>query len=557
MKKTIIFFLTALLATATKSQIIMSTGGYNKYDVSQVDSVVFTYTDLPSTATVLEANGQYTIFTEALQRTGLSKMLLYTGDKKNYEVAKPTDNFGNIYFYPRKREVKWTVFAENDEVFKAAGINNFNDLVAKCREWYANPTWYDHVKERAITISIGDDYENEWNVLHMFVAYHILNAGLPVEKLVYETSWGAEFWNYCFGYEPQNYWATLLPATLLKIWQTNPLTTRDLWLNRYVKNNTLTDQYATFGSDAMHPLIYSGAKIYRNASLTSTNSFIHSIDHVLLYDQQARDSQHERMRFSQNHLLPELANNGIYGATTQAVSAWSGGGSGARVLFAPDYFENLRCNDENTNIKYNVMDRYYLLESTSLRGEGPYDISIRIPNVPSGKYELRVDYTPNSNSGLCEYYVGNSSNPESMQKVGEVDIRVAPEDPSIGWESMYESANYTIESEKKMRQNGYMYGPVSYFRKQLISVTDKLTISSDDPYEACKQMASCSSNRSNNYVLRYVVTTIDIKQGQDYWLRMKSADKNLNNSSLSWLFNFMELVPIDVANHDTYMEDWY
>jgi len=353
----------------------------------------------------------------------------------------------------------------------------------------------------------------------------------------------------------------MLQGALLKVWQTNPKTTKDLWLNRYVMNNTLTDQYATFGSDAMHQVIYEGAKIDRNGSIALLNANIHSIDKVLLYDSNAYAAQHERMRFHVNQMLPELASNGIMRVTAQEASAWNGGGEGNRIALPTDYFDYLRCYDEHTIIRYNVLGAWRALESTQLQGWGPCDFAIRLPRVPSGRYEVRYLYGPMTRGGELDFFLGNSCDTTTMNKVSTLDAGQDPNNANIGYQQIGEY-EYGIEAGKVMRQNGYMYAPASFSRGMYNMITDKLMVTDDDPYAACYQMTGSTSCRSEGgygtMMLRYIIATVDVKQSEDCWLRIKNrATGTLMPSELGWSLNFVELVPVDVAENATYMEDWY
>ncbi len=573
-----------LLATVAQAQIMMRFGdkyGDKKYAVADIDSIVYCHVNVPSAVTLMDRNGEYSIFAEALRRTGLCDSILNHLRDKSYYMDNPTDRDNNTLYYPKVCRLGYTVFAEKDEVLRAAGINSFADLTAKCSEWYGNPTWFDYVKEKGVSISTGTDYENRWNVVNMFVAYHILKAKIAVDKLVYEKTITNQYdWNVSFGYEPQSYYETMLPGTLLKVWATDIDDTHlnpDLWVNRYVKNNTLTDQYGTFGSDAMHPVIYSGAKIDRGGSLEALNSWVHSIDKVLLYDQNARDSQHERIRMTQNQLLPELASNNIYGATRSQISNLNQGGDGDRVAFPQDYFGNLRCYSNNTILRYCTLGPWRACESSQLQGWNIADYAIRLPHIPTGKYELRIIYPPMMRGGEHDFYIGNSSDTLTMTKLSTLDATLNPhESPeAFGYvnipiesnrypeEEISNEEKYGIENDKVMRQHGYMRAPASFSRGTYNVITSKLTVTPDDPFAACKQMTVGTSCRTESgygtMMLRYIIGTVDLKQGEDYWLRIKISNKNSNvaDKYIGWYFNFIELVPTDVADNDTYMEDWY
>ena len=516
----------------------------------------------------LATDENFRIFSEALKLTGLDIDLSVEKKDRVFTLAetKPTDRDKNPLYCPSECKIKFTIFAENDEVFAEAGINSIEDLIAKCKEWYGNPTWYDYVNEKGITISTGDDYTNEWNVLHMFMAYHILRAGMPIDQIVYEkTMSNSGVWNVSFGYEPQEYFETMLPNTLMKIWATNPNAQNmqpKLWINRYRQNNTLTEEYGTLGADATHPIIFAGVPIDRTYNKETLNGYIHKINGILKYDQQAKNSFYERIRLDSSTFLYELINNGIRNATVRQVSNMNGGGDGNRVAFDTEYFDNIVCYNPNTVLRFNVLGEWRAHNSDQFQGWDTYDIAFKLPHVPTGEYELRIIYPPMIRGGMMQFYLGESSNQAEMVAQGTpFDAQLNPyENASFGYIDVDpENEEYGIESDQVMHVRGYMRAPASFSRGTYNTITNKLAVTPDDPYAACKQMTGGTSCRTESgygtMMLRRVICTQKFEQGKDYWLRIKNLITNAAN--LGWSFDFVELVPTGIVNSQTMMEDWY
>ncbi len=515
------------------------------------------------------------IFYEALEATGYTDTLLIEkkynedGTAKTYDMGNNhNDRDGNPLYYPKECLVKWTVFAETDEAFRAAGINSFDDLKQKCIEWYGNcGAWYDYIGEKGIKISTGDDYTNKFNVVNMFVAYHILRAGMPVDRIVYEYTPNNANWNFCFGYEPQEYFETLLPNTLLKVWQTNPKTTKNLWINRYMTNNTLTSKLGTFGmpGDGDHDLIFAGVPIDRNSSVETLNGYIHRIGGILKYDQNAKDALHERLRLDSSTFLYELINNGLRGATPNEVSTLNGGGDGNRVAFENTYFDNIVCYNPGTLLRFNVQGAWRAHNADQFQGWDVYDFAIKLPHVPTGDYELRIIYPPMARGGLMQFYLGNTPKQSDMVAIGiPFDACANPyEDATIGYEDLInraddETSDCGVESDQRMHVRGYMRAPASFSRGTYNTVTDPLTYDPSDMYSAASQIIGSTSCRSETgygtMMLRRVITSQRFEQGKDYWLRIKNL---VNDTNLGWSFDFVELVPLDIVNSQTMSEDWY
>jgi hypothetical protein len=530
----------------------------------------------------MHAEGDFTIFHAALQLTGLDKILQVEKKDTAYNYTG-TDRDGNTLYCPTECLIKWTVFAETDDVFKANGINSFEDLKAKCIEWYGNPTWYNYVSEHGVQISTGDDYTNEWNVVHMFVAYHILRAGMPIDKIVYEyNSKTQASWNLCFGYEPQEYFETLLPNTLMKVWETRPKSQKNLYINRYRQNNTMTEELGTFGNDGTHPIVFEGVPVDRTTradgtspSVETLNGYIHRIKGILLYDQNAVNAQNERIRLDSSTFLYELINNGIRFATPSEVSVMNSGGDGNRVAFDNAYFENIRCYNPGTLLRFNVMGAWRANNSDQFQGWNIYDFAIKLPHVPTGTYELRIVYPPMGRGGLMQFYLGNSSSQSSMIAQGIPFDACA--DPTIegnvmGCEPILEEygtdddgnqyetgSDYGVESDQRMHVRGYMRAPASFSRGTYNTITEKLTYDPSDIYSAAKNIVGSTSCRSEwgygTMMLRRIICTQRFEQGKDYWLRIKNL---VDNEQLGWSFDFVELCPVSIANSSSNMkEDWY
>lgn len=523
----------------------------------------------------VEGEKDLSIFYSALDVTGLTDTLMIEnkknpdGTNKTYSLASHNDRDGNSLYYPKECMVKWTVFAETDEAFRAAGINNFNDLKQKCIEWYGNcGAWYDYINEKGITISTGDDYTNPFNVVHMFVAYHILRAGMPIDRIVYEKNSSTDAsWNFCFGYEPQEYFETMLPNTLLKVWETNPKTTKNLWLNRYMTNNTLTSRIgmcAMGNGDVDHQLVFAGVPVDRNKSVETLNGYIHRIGGVLKYDQNARNALYERLRLDSSTFLYELINNGLRGATPAEVSTLNGGGDGNRVAFENTFFDNIVCYNPGTLLRFNVMGAWRAHNSDQFQGWDVYDFAIKLPHVPTGEYELRIIYPPMGRGGLMQFYIGNSSKQSDMVAVGiPFDACADPNvDATFGYEpepdEIDDTYDFGVASDQTMHVRGYMRAPASFSRGTYNTITDQLTYSDDDIYSAARQITGSTNCRTEKgygtMMLRRIITTQRFEQGKDYWLRIKNL---VNDSNLGWSFDFIELVPLDIVNNQNMSEDWY
>ena len=478
---------------------------------------------------------QFTLFTQALKVTGLADSLNMTEKTGLNEV---TNN--DKYWVPERCEMGYTIFAETDETFSANGITNIEQLAAYARQQYEHCAeqgggWYDYARNHNIEVSTGGDYENPWNVLSMFVRYHIVEYKVPFDKLVYD-------YNQQKSMTLVEYYETMLPYTLVKLTRNSG----KRLLNRWIENNTLTDRVGGLGTNAMHQERFAGVELYGAASqVAAVNGYIHPIKDMLVYDVNVpQGALNERMRFDDTSLLGEMMSNSIRGMTNAEVKAHADAGDNFnRVRFPSNYFNNMVVyNGDDTQMRYLTKDEgnYSNYQGDEFLCIGVYDFAMRLPPVPDGTYELRIGYTANGNRGMLQFYLGRSSELTSMQALDiPLDMRFVPApgsdgtpDTRTGWTLWTNTDDQGVESDANMRNLGYMRGPLYY------------TIGVNGSTVA----------RSNAQDLRRIIAKQVFEQGE-YWLRFKTVLRN--NANAQFHLDYIEFCPENVYNNTIYVEDMY
>ena len=142
--------------------------------------------------------------------------------------------------------------------------------------------------------------------------------------------------------------------------------------------------------------------------------------------------------------------------------------------------------------------------------------------------------------GMMQFYYGTNTNPQQMTALGiPLDVRISGDDPSIGYTRFYEEDDRGVASDEALRTRGYMRGPYAF---------------TGHPGEGRNpQGDGCC--RGNDQTVRKILGTINIKQKDDLWLRIKNVISD--ETDLKWQIDFVELVPVSIVNNDKYMEDWY
>ena len=524
---------------------------------------------------------EFSIFLQALKLTGLIDSVKISKKNQEYTISDIKDVNSNgeqtvDLYSPDECLVKYTIFAEPDSIMHINKIDDINGLIDKCKEWYGNaPDWYDYLAEHGLwneetqqyekTVSTGTDFTSRNNVLNMFVAYHILYAGMPEDELVYERSskWiAAKTWNYTNGGEPYDYYETMLPNTIMKIWQPEPLQSRkSLYINRYQTFNTLTDELGTMGSAGFHKVEKEGVRINRtsdkangvqNWNIMTYNGYVHSLRGMLVYDETVpKYVLHERLRFDATTFIPEFINNGFRMSNSNEVSALNGGGSGARIAFPLNYFDNVVSYTSENRFRYNVKGAYNAYQADTFQGWGDYDLAIKLPPLPTNTYEFRIFYTPMGHGGMMQFYLGSSSSVQSMMALDvPLDVRISITDPRIGWTIFTEEDDLGVATDASLRNRGYMRGLYCYGDHP---ESGDLNTSKGVTNDQRNERYTTTGNQS----LRKIMGRFQFKQSEEHWFRIKNVIPNDGNLARKWQFDYIEFVPVDVVDNDSYAEDWF
>ncbi len=490
---------------------------------------------------------QFSIFYNALELTGLVDSLGETKKNATYNVKNP------FFYAPTECMLGYTIFVETNDVLKQNKINTIDDLVAFANNAYkdcAKPGtgWYDYARNHGIQVSTGNDYENPWNCLNMFVRYHIVKYRIPYDRLVYtglnEASKEVGFYEYN---------ETMLPFTLLKVYART--TTSDRMVNHWEMNSSLNENDSLeVDKISIHRVLSDGLTILLNNDYQQPlNGYIHRINGMLVYDEMVPSGLlNERLRFDDTALLPEMMNNSFRSAQDEYIRSLNGGiigNDGANlggdyIQFAEDYFDYLRIyNGDNTRFMYlpnctNASWSNY--QADELMAKGAYDFSMRLPPVPDGMYEIRMGYTANGNRGMVQMFLGHTPNVLQMKALDiPLDMRRVPSRTNLtseaniatGWTPWTDETDKGVQTDKNMHNLGWMRGPLYY------SVGRGGTIA-----------------RSNEQDLRRIIARQQLEQGE-YWLRFKTALPD--NTNTQFHLDYIEIVPASIYNNPMYLEDMY
>ena len=519
--------------------------GNNVIPVSSVKKITSSVQVHPgSLSLILENDKNISLYVEALKVTGMMDSLMCYIDN-SYGFASKQDikdsctwtnnqlcihvavEYDNVAF-PKKRFYNFTAFIVPDSILEQKyGITDLDGLRAKARELY-EPVY---PEDAGVT-----DETDRRNYLNRFISYHILDrlgtyytlTSIDGGKL--SNNFNRRKWDNADWYE------TLMPHSIMKFSFPSG-SEAGLYINRRgVQDHA--DELGVFvhGSKITPP---SSGPAQSNA----VNGMYHYIDDIVAYDQNTQSVVlNERIRLDCSTLSPDFmtkftdgetarghsavvaANNGKYGLGGQGTVASSN--VNHCVGFKAGFVRNFKFKS-NTHIHVrNRVLGFWSYQGDDVTIKGPYDVTVKLPPVPEGKYELRMGYCADFVSrGIVAFFIDG-------KPCDIVDLR--PNGQTLfGWQSddALGFAESIAEHDRSIHNKGWMKGPACY-----------------SPGE--KDTYGGSSMRDLPNTIRRVVGTFYTDGKSDHYLRLKQ----MMEAGGELDFDFIELVPVSVYDNETYVE---
>ena len=360
---------------------------------------------------VIEKEGGFTIFSQALRATGLNRKmeLIYDEDYVSPYPSGEVDR-GNIFKVPLVKRYGYTLFAEPDEVMAANGITSLESLVSYAERYYGTEA--------------QGDYTSSDNALNKFVAYHMLDRQMSTNSFLYNgpCTVSSRMNERC------EYYETMLTYRLMEIKAGNRI--------------NLQKNGAYVGIDE------------KDSNLSAVNGFAHALTGMLVYDEDVmvNDVLNKRIRFDFYNIPPELTNNNIRWQLTNIQGA-------SGYVIPNDFCSEHLSFSEDTEITMWASDGWTNFEADELKLNGWYDFTLRMLPMPPGSYEVRLGYRQESWRGIAQIFVDGE-----IQGIPR-DLRIAGTDPQVGWIADTEGPQ-DAENDKAMRNRGYMKAPASIYTTQ-------------------------------------------------------------------------------------------
>ena len=443
----------------------------------------------------IEEDSVLSLFSEALRLTGMADSLTRYIDE-SYSCGEDSVHTGVMVrctsgsalytrsFWPEKRFFKYTAFVEPDSVFHKHGIYNIEDLKA-----YAKQVYDDTYPEDAGLYD--DNPKHRLNPLNRFISYHLLPRIGQYNSWVVSGNIRTNCWLTSVS-DPEEYYETMCPGTIMRF--AGP--PDGLFINRRGIQNRADRGVFIRGVKVLSPS-ESGT-----TDQNALNGVYHYLDDILVYTPDVRDVVlNRRIRIDATVLSPDFMNcngRGRYGEDIL---------TGFKNKFITDW----NVSDETYVGVHSDVDYWNSYQANAVCISGIFDVTFKLPPVPSGTYEIRLGYTVGEERGVIQVYLNNE--PCGIP----VDLRVYGPDPNIGWVEDTEDEEENTANDKAMHNRGYMKGMDSY-----------RSGGADHPL------------RGNNWNLRRILATKYLDNNKQYYLRFRQV---LDDSDRYWSFDYIELCP--------------
>lgn len=355
---------------------------------------------------IMEENGNFKLFSEAFELTNLRDSIQAVYDD-SYVDRYPGVDFIKVRDYDgvgifHRKKLGYTILAETDDVFRAAGINDLAGLIELAKRYYGSEDL--------------NDYTSRNNPLNKFISYHMLNRQMSTSSFIYS---GPNTSSYAMD-QRHEYYETMLHLRMIEFKADNKINTQ--------KNG----KYVGIDNE--------------RSDFDGVNGFIHGLTDILVYDENIMqtDVLNKRMRIDSYAIAPELTNNNV---------RWNLAGFGVdKVTITPDFCgESFKFNDATQLILWasNSWDDH---QADEMSFRGWYDFTFRLPPVPPGTYEIRLGYSCREWGGVTQVFFDN-------EIVGiPINFYTTGDDASIGWIADAQTPDNGVENDKAMRNKGYMKG---------------------------------------------------------------------------------------------------
>ena len=488
----------ALLSAKAQEYIYIKTfwEGSGAIPVELIDSITFGESVAETLPELMAKDGSIKLFNEALQLTGLCDSLMGVYDNDfYYENAILQGFYSSQQCYALQKLRKgYTAFVETDAVYAAHGIHTIEDLKAYAAEVY------DEMYPEDAAVADPTDRRNS---LNRFVAYHLLDrkgtksnlTAAGIDNELVGNVWGT----YPANVDVTDWYETMMPHSLMKC-STPAWCGGKVYVNRRSRGAEADDR----GVLIEGAIVNEAGNDWQGEAV---NGCYHYINDIIAYDKQTQEVVlDEQIVVNNSTLSPEFMNNGL-----RIDSPFPKLNSDNSVFLPNGSLKNVQVNSEDTRMYYMFNRHWSDMQTDEMMILGAFDITIKLPPLPAGTYELNMGYSASTYRHVVACWLDG-------EFVDTIDFRITAD--KLGWESDYdlETPEAIAENDRLLFEQGYRKGVNFCY----------------DGYHDLQ--------RDNSLCLRRIITTFTTDGKSDHYLRFKSVN-DTDDGSAQTMIDYFELCP--------------
>ena len=443
--------------------------------VHEIDALL----EAPNTSAERLVNDKsFTLFYQAFDACGLLDTLKVDKDRswdEKYDSYQPTSIYSGAQWdyclVPDTKLYGFTVFMVSDGDLASKGLNTVSALYDHACTLYGRGGYPERYEDNT-----PDQLKEHDNPLYQMMAYHILPFKANYNKLTTITTIETGLVN------PTEWYRTVNANALLKVEHITlerdindlglGITTSDAVKKKHLYLNHFSDTIET------HPSI-KGVKVYRPddpedliENNEGTNCFLFRVDDLLDFSETTQESNvfNTRMRMDMYTMFPVLLTNQIRSDVTNEGMAMSNSKDAAckNYWFPAGYIDGLEVNSDAIFLYQGPHNTYWSYEGDEFNitsKAGNYDVTMEIPPVPSGNYQIRLGFADMPTRGICQFYFDG-------KPVGlPFDMRSDNFDERTQWTDIWTgkspyvtpTTEEALAAKKAMHNLGWYHGPRSVF----------------------------------------------------------------------------------------------
>jgi uncharacterized surface protein with fasciclin (FAS1) repeats len=518
-------------------------------------------------------NKSFQLFYQAFVACGLLDTLSVDRDRtwdEKYDSYQPVsirsgaETQWDYCLVPQEKKYGFTIFMVSDGDLARKGLNTISALYRHACTLYGRSGYPANYEETTEEQRKKKDFP-----LYQMMAYHILPFMADYEHLTTITT--IETTDENQGVNPTEWYRTVNANALLKVehitlkrdlkdlglpWEQpenlrDAVATKHLYLNHFSDNTSFSEDLPD--ESKRHSAI-KGVKVYRPEDPDDlieknfgTNCYLYRVADLVDYSEATQQSYvfNTRMRMDLYTMFPVLLTNQIRSNVTNEDDALlnSKDAQCKNYWFPAGYIDGLEVNEDAIFLYQGPHNHFWSYEGDEFNitsKAGNYDVTMEIPPVPSGNYQIRLGFADMPTRGVCQFYFDG-------KPVGlPFDMRSNNFEERTQWIDVFAvntdgSPKYTeekvLEYKKAMHNLGWYHGPRSVFN---------CSKGQKDGDPSINKSYFSSNARTVRYVLGNEPVIIE-NNGKPHTIRIKSEYAALGTVVM---LDYLEFVPKSVWGVD-------